>query len=146
MRSRTFRKKKPKVVPMNSQSLSIGALSAVVLAASASVTPVLAQPGRNGGYERGQVVGISGSSHDERVDCRGGMLQVSGSSNRIRAAGPCNGVAVSGSSNRIFVDLIPNSRVDLSGSSNVIEYRIAPGAPDAIVRQSGSSNIVERRP
>jgi hypothetical protein len=132
---------------VNNKPGFFGAL-AVVLAAVVYVAPGFAQAGRYSGSEHAesQPVSISGSSHEERVDCRGGVLQVSGSGNRIRAAGPCNGVAVSGSSNRIFVELAPNSPVDLSGSSNVIEYRIVGGIRDASVHQSGSSNIVERCP
>jgi Protein of unknown function (DUF3060) len=121
---------------------------ALVICSLVDAKPAFAQVGGDTRFERAESrdLAISGSSHNERVDCRGGTLQVSGSSNRVSAVGPCSGVLVSGSSNQIFVDLLPGSPVDLSGSSNVIEYRIFAGAPDAIVHQSGSNNIVERRP
>jgi hypothetical protein len=117
----------------------------IVISALLIASGVAAQPAYRSYDRPPRDIGISGSSHDERVSCRGEEIHVSGSSNRVGAVGACSGVHVSGSSNEISVDLLPGSPIDLSGSSNTVIYRIVERGPDAVIHQSGSNNIVRRR-
>ncbi len=68
---------------------------------------------------------VDGAGRTATLDCgKGGEVSISGASNKITLTGECKSVSVSGSDNKVQVETV--SRIDTSGSGNVITWKNGP--------------------
>lgn len=90
----------------------------------------------------GKEVDISGASYEvtERVD--GHTISIRGYGHRITLTGECESLIVAGTNNTVILEKVGS--IDVSGTSNVVQYQSGIGGKDPEISRFGVSCRVEK--
>lgn len=66
---------------------------------------------------------IAGVGQRSTIACDGRAVEVAGSGHDLTFTGDCASLSLSGTNNQITIDLVPNARVTVEGTSQTVRWR-----------------------
>ncbi|GAW40747.1 hypothetical protein SH203_01147 [Brevundimonas sp. SH203] len=84
---------------------------------------------------------IAGVGQRNTIACDGRAVEVAGSGHDLTFTGSCAGLRLSGTNNQITIDLAPNARLTVEGTSQTVRWRSSARPRQSVV---GVGNRVVR--
>jgi len=83
---------------------------------------------------------IAGSGVGQSTDCAGRDVEIDGSGGHHVLTGGCRSIAIRGSGNVVNAEILPGTRIAMTGSDNQVAFVLSEPGPDPIVSVAGSND------